>query len=151
MILDELTQERFEAAVAKMGPETLVPKVDHVRPTAARPFHSDEVVPFMAGFSLHWEEFQRMAATDLWGRFLAGVIEDQILKVKAMARDEETRVKFFRFNHPPTSHNVRSFAYDADGVFAVLTARHCVHQTHKDKGTEVVEFIFRMEVGKFDK
>ena len=151
MRLEALNQKTFEAGVAKMGMEQLVPKVDHLRPKADRPLREETPIPFMDGFSLHWDEFQRLDPDFLWDKFLRGLIEYQLLKIKALAEEEQTRVKFFRFNHPPTSHNVQSLVFDSDGVFAVLTVRHCVHQTHKDKGTEVAEFTFRVEIGKFDK
>jgi hypothetical protein len=144
--MDRVTQKAFEAAVSKMAPEANVPKVDHLRQPADRPRKSETVDPIMAGFSIHWDEFLRLTPERIWRLHLTGIIEEHLLRVKAKGR-----VKFFRFQYPPSSHNVRSLVYDADGVFAVLTLRHRIHKTHKDKGTEVVEFIFRMEVGDFDK
>ena len=81
-------------------------------------------------------------------------VGQQILKIKQLAEEARTRVKFFRFGLPDDSHNVKSLVYDADGVFVVVTFRHCMHRYHPanpEIGAEVVEVIFRAEIGKFDK
>lgn len=151
MRLEHLTQERFEDVVSSMRMEELVPRINHLLPSAEPVLKSERAIPFMTVFSIRWGEFQRMDGDILWGKYIDGVIKETLLKVKNTARERKTRVKFFRFRHPQTSLNVRSLVFDADGVFAVLTVRHCVHPTHKDRGTEVAEFTFRVEIGEFDK
>lgn len=150
MILDDLTQTEFETVVSRMGLEKLVPAVNHVRPAATTPLKSERAIPYMDQFSLPWGEYSTMTKNDLWGQYVKDFLVVLLLRVKNTARESRTRLKFFRFNHPANSHNVRSLVFDAGGVFAVLMVRHCSHQTHKDRGTEVAEFTFRVEVGKFD-
>lgn len=151
MRLDDITQRGFETVVDKMGLAKLIPRVNYTLPPAERQRKSERSKTISDSFSIPADEFDYIAKRELWDGYVEVLIVRTLLKIKAAAKKRRTRIKFFRFNTPTTTPNRRVLVFEKDGIFAVLVAHRLVYPTHKERGSEVVEFTFRVVVGEFDK
>jgi hypothetical protein len=148
MRLDDIEQAGFEDVVDKAGLGQFIAKVHGRAPDVEKRRPSEVSRIVRDEFSIPWEEFVFIRTSELWEGYVKVLLQRVLLRVKAAAKG---RVKFFRFPAPASSLNQWVEVYDRGGVYAVLVSRHCAHQTHRDRVTEVAEFSFEVEVGDFDK
>lgn len=130
--------------------ERFVPKVREARLPAEPARPSERSKLFVSEFSIPLDEFDQIGRRELWEGYVKVLIRRVLLMVKNVSRNRKTRIKFFRFKTPPSSLNRKVLVYDRDGVFAVLVARRCAHQTHRDRVSKVAEFSFQIEISEFD-